>query len=217
MGSGKSDGSGQSLPSPGNSPAASAAIRGEAWGIVGLGNPGSKYQETRHNIGFAVVDRLSKQFGSGSPSSKFDSRWQAVEIQGRRGHLLWPQTFMNCSGRAVGQLVKFFKIPASQILVICDDLDLPLGRIRIRAKGSSGGQKGLADILQVLGTQEVPRLRIGIDPVPSGWDAADYVLSRFNKKEQPEVDLSIQKAVDAAADWVGLGIDTCMNRHNRND
>ena len=101
--------------------------------------------------------------------------------------------------------------------MICDDLDLPLGRIRIRAKGSSGGQKGLADILQVLGTQEVPRLRIGIDPVPSGWDAADYVLSRFNKKEQPEVDLSIQKAVDAAADWVGLGIDTCMNRHNRND
>jgi PTH1 family peptidyl-tRNA hydrolase len=124
---------------------------------------------------------------------------------------------MNCSGRAVGQLVKFFRIPASRVLVVCDDLDLPLGRIRIRAKGSSGGQKGLADILQVLGTQEIPRLRIGIDPVPSGWDAADYVLSRFKKQEQPEVDLAIQKAVDAAADWVGLGIDTCMNRHNRND
>ena len=182
--------------------------------VVGLGNPGSKYDGTRHNIGFEVLSKLQSKLQLGLPTSKFDGQL----LVGRGGEhqmaLFWPLTYMNSSGRPVGQLVSFYKIAPSDILVVCDDLALPLGKLRLRAKGSSGGQKGLADILRVLGTEEVPRLRIGIDPTPPEWDTADYVLSRFRPEEQRVVQESIEKAAQAASDWVSQGLQDCMNKYN---
>ncbi len=124
---------------------------------------------------------------------------------------------MNLSGRCVQQVAAFYKIKPSDILVICDDMALPLGRLRIRVKGSGGGQKGLADILRALGTQEVPRLRIGIDPCPEHWDVANYVLSRFREDEKTAVDIAVVKACDAVEDWADRGLDYVMNQYNRTD
>jgi PTH1 family peptidyl-tRNA hydrolase len=122
---------------------------------------------------------------------------------------------MNCSGRCVAQFARFYKIETQNILVICDDLSLPLGKLRIRKSGSSGGQKGLNDIIQSLGTQDVPRLRIGIDPTPQHWETTDYVLSKFSTSERAIVDDGLLKAVNAVASWLNHGIDVAMNEFNR--
>ncbi|HUP80636.1 MAG TPA: aminoacyl-tRNA hydrolase, partial [Pirellula sp.] len=129
--------------------------------------------------------------------------------------LVWPLTFMNCSGRCVAQFARFYKIEIQNILVICDDLSLPLGKLRIRKSGSSGGQKGLNDIIQSLGTQDVPRLRIGIDPTPEHWETTDYVLSKFSASERAIVDNGLVNAVSAVASWLCDGIDVAMNDFNR--
>src|SRR4051812_34045674 len=153
--------------------------------VVGLGNPGSKYDATRHNIGFEAVDRLAKVGPGASFARKFDGLLAEAEIDFRRVLLLKPETFMNLSGRSVRQAVQFYKLdPTTDLLVICDDLNLPLGKIRIRPSGSDGGQKGLRDITAQLGTDAYARLRIGIGergPI----DAADFVLSRFRAAERP--------------------------------
>jgi PTH1 family peptidyl-tRNA hydrolase len=128
--------------------------------------------------------------------------------------LAWPLTYMNCSGRAVGQIARYYKIPSESILVVCDDLSLPLGKLRMRKSGSSGGQKGLEDVLKALGTQDVPRLRIGIDPTPENRQTVDYVLSKFSKKEREVVDESLGRALDAIQCWLKDGIDMAMNRFN---
>src|SRR3954453_5306887 len=155
--------------------------------VVGLGNPGSKYDGTRHNIGFEVVDRLAAG-GSGTTfSRKFDGQLAEVEIDFRRVLLLKPETFMNLSGRSVAQAMRFYKLELADLLVICDDLNLPLGKLRIRGGGSDGGQKGLRDITAQLGSEDYARLRIGIGergPI----DAADFVLSRFRTAERPLID-----------------------------
>lgn len=181
--------------------------------IVGLGNPGEKYNNTRHNIGFEVLDELSRRT-SGSKMAKFEGQLQQTSLGNQAVMLLWPLTMMNLSGRAVGAVSKFYKIAPTDVLVICDDLALPLGKLRFRSKGSAGGQKGLADILRVLGSEEVARLRIGIDPTPEGWDTADYVLSRFREDETVVVDNAVKRAADGAVDWANSGIDYCMNRYN---
>src|SRR5215218_9606715 len=148
--------------------------------VVGLGNPGSKYQATRHNIGFEVVDRLA-QGGSGVTfARKFDGLIAETEIDFHRVLLLKPETFMNLSGRSVGQVMRFYQLGLVDLLVVCDDLNLPLGKLRIRGGGSDGGQKGLRDISAQLGTDDYPRLRIGIGIGDRGpVDATDFVLSRF--------------------------------------
>lgn len=181
--------------------------------IVGLGNPGEKYNNTRHNIGFDVLEELSKRT-SGSKMAKFEGQLQQTMLGGQTTLLLWPLTMMNLSGRAVGAVSKFYKIEPADILVICDDLALPLGKLRFRSKGSAGGQKGLADILRVLSSENVARLRVGIDATPEGWDTADYVLSRFKKDEMIVVDSAVKRAADGAIDWASSGIDYCMNRYN---
>lgn len=183
--------------------------------VVGLGNPGSKYDGTRHNVGFEVLDGLHGKYGSPAGRSMADGKICTVNVGSVSLTLVWPLTYMNRSGRCVQSIARFYKVDVSQdLIVVCDDLSLPLGKIRIRPKGSAGGQKGLADILQSLGSQEVPRLRIGIDPVPDRWDAADYVLSRFRGDEREVMDSTVQRACLAIESWCTNGLQDCMNQFN---
>jgi len=181
--------------------------------VVGLGNPGTKYQGTRHNIGFELVDRLARGGSSSSFSRKFEGQAAEIEIDYRRVMLLKPETFMNLSGRCVGQAVRFLKLPLADILVVCDDLSLPLGKLRLRPAGSDGGQKGLRDITSHLGSDQFSRLRIGIGDQEQA-DAADFVLSRFRASERPAIDDALILASQAVAVWVTQGIDAAMNRFN---
>jgi peptidyl-tRNA hydrolase, PTH1 family len=181
--------------------------------VVGLGNPGSKYQGTRHNIGFEVVDRLAEGGSGATFTRKFDGLLAETEIDFRRVLLLKPETFMNLSGRSVAQAVRFYKLDPADLLVVCDDLNLPLGKLRIRGGGSDGGQKGLRDISAQLGTENYARLRIGIgDRGPI--DAADFVLSRFRSAERPIIDDALILAAQAVAVWTTQGLPAAMNRFN---
>jgi len=182
--------------------------------IVGLGNPGPKYAGTRHNVGFEVLSRLAKKHFAGPVKNKFQGEIAEAEIGGEKVLLLSPLTYMNLSGASVLAARDFFKVDSSDILVICDDFNLPLARLRFRASGSAGGQKGLDDILRRLGSQAVPRLRIGIGTPPPGWEVANYVLSKFTKDEQPVMDEAYDRAVEATAVWVTKGIADCMNKYN---
>jgi len=182
--------------------------------IVGLGNPGVQYQGTRHNVGFEVAARLAKQFGSGTPRARFQGETIEAKIAGQKVLLLTPLTFMNLSGGSVLAARDFYKIEHPGILVVCDDFNLPLAKLRLRSKGSSGGQNGLDDVISRLGTDEIPRLRIGVGPPPPGRDVAGYVLSRFTKDEQPIISEAIKRASDAATTWAELGLEAAMNQYN---
>lgn len=181
--------------------------------VVGLGNPGSRYEGTRHNIGFAVVDRLAACGPGARFSAKFDGLLAETEIDFHRVLLLKPQTFMNLSGRSVRQVFNFHKLELPDVLVVCDDLSLPLGKTRIRAGGSDGGQKGLRDIALHLASDQFPRLRIGIGE-RGLIDAADFVLSRFRPVEQPIIEDALITATQAVAVWTTQGISQAMNRFN---
>jgi peptidyl-tRNA hydrolase, PTH1 family len=183
--------------------------------IVGLGNPGPKYRNTRHNIGFDCLNELHRRMGKPMPTAKFEGELVSGDWMGAKVSLLWPLTYMNDSGRSVSQVASFFKVPHERLMVLCDDMSLPLGRLRVRARGSSGGQKGLADILRAMGTEEVPRLRVGIDRPPPSWEVVDFVLSRFRQDEIEIVNQAIQSAADAVELWIKSGIQDCMNRYNR--
>jgi PTH1 family peptidyl-tRNA hydrolase len=182
--------------------------------VVGLGNPGRRYEGTRHNVGYAVLAELARRFGTGRPKVKFDGEVLDADLQGEKTLLLSPTTYMNRSGASVQAARDFFKLPLEDLLVICDDLNLPLAKLRIRPGGSAGGQKGLADIIRRLGTEEFPRLRIGIGTPPEGWDAVDYVLGRFSGEEAPEMEKAVSRAADAVAVWALQGIEKCMNEYN---
>ena len=181
--------------------------------VVGLGNPGSKYDATRHNIGFEVVDRLAKGGSGAKFAGKFDGFLAESEIEFQRVLLLKPQTFMNLSGRSVGQTLRFYKLNLADVLVVCDDLNLPLGKLRARGGGSDGGQKGLRDITANLGSENYARLRIGIGERGEA-DAADFVLSRFRSSERTAIDDALILASQAVAVWVGQGLAAAMNRFN---
>ena len=197
-----------------SSPVGSMANAGMAM-VVGLGNPGVKYEKTRHNIGFDCLNGLRSQMSSAGLQAKFEGQFTKGRIGQRDVCLVWPLTFMNGSGRCISQFARFYKIETQNILVICDDLALPLGKLRIRKSGSSGGQKGLSDIIQSLGTPDVPRLRIGIDPTPEHWETSDYVLSKFSASERAIVEDGLSKAIDAVVSWLNNGIDVAMNDFNR--
>lgn len=182
--------------------------------IVGLGNPGDKYKDTRHNVGFEVVVRLSRSFGSGPPRARFQGETVEAKVAGQRVLLLTPLTYMNLSGASVLAARDFFKIELEDMLIVCDDFNLPLAKLRLRAKGSSGGQNGLADIIRRLGTEEIPRLRIGIGTPPPGRSSSGYVLGRFAKEEQPVIAEAIQQAADAVVAWVEQGLEPVMNKYN---
>lgn len=182
--------------------------------VVGLGNPGRKYQGSRHNVGFVVLGEVGRKFGTSRPKAKFHGEVVEADLHGEKALLLGPLTYMNNSGSSVLEAKRFYKIPDEDLLVVCDDMNLPLGKLRFRAKGSSGGQKGLDDIVRRLGTEEFARLRIGIGPPPEGWVWADYVLSKFTKQEIPEVEMAVATAADAVAAWAGEGVEFCMNQYN---
>lgn len=181
--------------------------------VVGLGNPGSKYEGTRHNIGFEVVDRLAAGGAGATFSRKFEGLAAEAAIEFHRVLLLKPLTFMNLSGRSVGQALRFYKREPADLLVVCDDLNLPLGKLRLRAGGSDGGQKGLKDITNQLGTDAYARLRVGIGERGEA-DAADFVLSRFRNAERPAIDDALILASQAVAVWVAQGTAAAMNRFN---
>jgi peptidyl-tRNA hydrolase, PTH1 family len=182
--------------------------------VVGLGNPGRQYEGTRHNVGFAVLAELARRHLAPAPKIKFEAEYTEVRIADEKCLLVAPQTYMNLSGRSVQQFVKFFQLPLEDLLVVCDDLNLDVGRLRLRRSGSAGGQKGLNDIIQRLGTQQFARLRIGIGrPLPK-MDAADYVLSRFRSNEAQPVEDAILAAADGVESWVERGLESTMNRMN---
>ncbi len=182
--------------------------------VVGLGNPGRRYRGTRHNVGFEVLAELARRFGDGHIKAKFHGEVVEANLEGKRVLLLSPLTYMNDSGKSVREAKSFYKIPEEDLLVVCDDLNLPVAKLRFRTKGSSGGQKGLEDIVRRLGTDEFSRLRIGIGAPPNGWAWPDYVLSKFTKEENPDIEEAVRRAADAAVVWACEGCDACMNRYN---
>lgn len=183
--------------------------------VVGLGNPGSQYTGTRHNVGFDAIAELVRRFQPGNAQLKFSSEiWEVFASAGKL-LLVTPTTYMNRSGEAVQQLARFYQVLPQDVAVICDDMNLPLGRIRWRASGSAGGQKGLADIIQRLGTDQIPRLRLGVGRPPGQMDAADFVLSRFRAEERGESELMTMKAADSIETWFADGVVSAMNRFNR--
>lgn len=182
--------------------------------LVGLGNPGPAYQDTRHNVGFEVLEELARRAGSPGRRQRFQGDVAQATIRGTPVLLLWPLTWMNLSGSSVLAARDFYKIPDSDMIVVCDDFNLPLDAIRLRPSGSSGGQNGLADVIARLGTPSIPRLRVGIGPVPAGWKPADFVLGKFQKADRGRVAVAVNRAADAAEEWVALGIQAAMNQYN---
>jgi len=164
--------------------------------IVGLGNPGKKYENTRHNAGWMVLDRLASKLGFSFSKERFKGKVAEVSFEGEKFFFLKPLTFMNLSGESVGEFARFYKLRPQEILVIYDDLDLPLGKLRLRLKGSSGGHRGVLSIERHLGSREFPRLRIGIGRPPTKEEVVDYVLSPFKKDELPTLERALERAVD---------------------
>jgi len=181
--------------------------------IVGLGNPGDKYHQTRHNIGFDILDEIAKDNNLSFKADKFVLRTEWV-INGQKVLLIKPETFMNLSGKAVQYWSHWFKIPQENILILVDDIALPVGKIRLRKGGSSAGHNGLKDIERMMGTQEIPRLKFGVgNNFPAGRQA-DYVLTRFSEDDRATVNLNIDKAKKAVQTFVEKGIDKAMADFN---
>lgn len=184
--------------------------------VVGLGNPGRKYEGTRHNVGFRVVAELARKYGGSKPKRDFQGEVSEINVDGERMLLLCPHTLMNLSGGSVLEARDFYKIADGDLLIVCDDFNLPLGKVRLRGSGSSGGQKGLENTIRRLGSDQIPRLRIGIGSPPAGYESPDFVLGRFTKAELPEIDEAIWRAADATVLWAREGIANAMNRYNQN-
>jgi peptidyl-tRNA hydrolase, PTH1 family len=182
--------------------------------VVGLGNPGRKYEGTRHNVGFRVIAELARKHGQSKPKRDFQGEIVEAQLDSQKTLLLCPHTLMNLSGGSVLAARDFYRIGHEDLLIVSDDLNLPLGKLRVRANGSSGGQRGLEDIIRRLGTDQIPRLRIGIGSPPEGRDAADFVLGRFAKAELPEIEEAIWRAADAVLVWAREGLAVSMNRYN---
>jgi peptidyl-tRNA hydrolase, PTH1 family len=185
--------------------------------IVGLGNPGAKYRATRHNVGFVVLDEMARRVGvefESAPATAIMARWRRTN--GEAALLVKPLTFMNESGQAVGDVVRYFKIDLADLLIVVDEAQLPLGRLRARATGSAGGHNGLKSVIAHLG-QDFPRLRIGVGRGDVRRDLADHVLARFEADEQAEAARMILRAADAAETFITSGIAAVMNAYNGGD
>jgi peptidyl-tRNA hydrolase, PTH1 family len=182
--------------------------------IVGLGNPGTKYERTRHNIGFEVIDELAKRFSSPLTESKFKGLYTIIRYSSEKVILLKPMTYMNLSGESIRAVVDYYDIDPEHILVIYDDLDLPVGKIRLRQKGSAGGHNGIKSTIAHLGTQNFNRIRIGIDRPTNGMSVPDYVLGKFTKEEWETMGDVIQRCADACEEWMEKPFLQVMNRYN---
>jgi PTH1 family peptidyl-tRNA hydrolase len=198
--------------------------------VVGLGNPGSDYVGTRHNIGWEVVDRLAERLGWIGKGDEFNrlarSKFDGLTLDGTISFhsggtekllLLKPMTYMNLSGRSVQAATGFYQLGPGEVMVVLDDLALPCGRLRIRGSGSSGGHNGLRDIERMLGTADYPRLRIGIDPPTPPMSGKDYVLGKFTAEQRQKIDSAVDRAAQAIVVWMENGITTAMNRFNASD
>jgi PTH1 family peptidyl-tRNA hydrolase len=186
----------------------------ERYLIVGLGNPGPKYAANRHNVGFQCLDRLAAAHGLSFDKRQKKARVALGAIRGRRVVLAQPQTFMNDSGRSVAPLAQFYQIPPERLLVVYDDLDLPLETLRMRPEGGSGGHKGMHSIIEQLSDQGFARLRLGIGRPPGQMDPAAYVLQDFVAAEEPLVEETLERAVAAIETWLTEGVEMAMSRHN---
>lgn len=188
---------------------------GVEWLLVGLGNPGDKYDNTRHNVGFAAIDQLAEELKVPVQKLKYRALTQTVELGGAKVLLMKPITYMNLSGEAVGEAVRFFKIPADHVLVLSDDVSLPVGKLRIRKGGSAGGHNGLKSIIQHLGTDQFPRVKIGVGEKPHpDYDMADWVLGKFTGEDLKTITQAIQRAGKAAECYIQDGPDKAMNKFN---
>lgn len=184
--------------------------------IVGLGNPGSQYEATRHNVGFRAVDALAKEAGVRIDRAKFQALTAQATVGGVRVLLMKPQTYMNLSGVAVKQAADFYKVPPERVLVLFDDIDLDVGRLRIRKSGSAGGHNGIKSIISSLGSQDFPRIKIGVGAKPHpDYDLADWVLSRFTLAEQKLLDPAIEHAAEAVPVIFTQGIERASSQFNR--
>ena len=183
--------------------------------IVGLGNPGKKYENTRHNIGFAAIDYIAEKEGININTGKHKALVGSGYIDGVKVLLVKPQTFMNLSGESLRPIMDFYKLEPEDFLVIFDDIDLDVGRIRVRRKGSAGGHNGMKSIISHLGSMEFPRIKIGVGAKPAGYDLADYVLGHFTRADQEILEERFEDVYDAAKLIVGDDITEAMNRHNK--
>jgi len=183
--------------------------------IVGLGNPGREYRFTRHNIGFMVIDRLCEDLGIRITRMQSKALIGTGSFQEKRLVLAKPTTFMNLSGQAVGPLVRFYKLPLTSMLVIHDEMDIPFGSLRLRPGGGSSGQKGLTSIIQTLGTQDFPRMRVGVGRPPGMQAPPSFLLEDFTKAEQTRLPMILDQCVDAVKTFITSGLDIAMNQFNR--
>jgi PTH1 family peptidyl-tRNA hydrolase len=184
------------------------------WLIVGLGNPGKEYRNNRHNVGFQVVDRLATSQGLDFDIRRNRALLAQGHIEGIRVALVKPQTYMNRSGMAVGGVARFFKVPAERVLLIFDDLDLPLGSLRLRLSGGAGGHRGMTDVIAHLKTRDFPRIRVGIGRPPGQMPPEAYVLQDFRKDELPVMQQAYQRAIDAVGLALKDGFELAMNQFN---
>lgn len=189
--------------------------KSENWLIVGLGNPGKEYTNTRHNCGFRAIDTLAEKLSCKVDKSKFQGLYGQTVYQGKKIFLLKPLTYMNLSGRSILQLSAYYNIPPSRIIVLFDDISLEPGRLRIRADGSAGGHNGIKSIIQELGSQEFPRVKIGVGAKPNPeMDLADWVLSTFQTSELKALNCALPHAADAALCIIEKGVPEAANRYN---
>lgn len=187
----------------------------DTWLIVGLGNPGQEYENTRHNAGFRALDILAQKLGCKPDKLKYQGLYCQVNYRGNKLLLLKPQTYMNLSGRSAAPLAAFFKVPADRIIVLFDDISLPPGRLRIRADGSAGGHNGIKSLIQELGSQNFPRVKIGVGAKPHpDFDLADWVLSAFTAAEEKALEPALERAADAVLAIIDHGIPEAANRFN---
>lgn len=187
----------------------------EIFCIVGLGNPGRQYEDTKHNVGFHVIDRLAEKYDIQVTKFKNKALMGDGTIKGKRVLLVKPQTFMNLSGESVREIVNFYKIPQERFVVIFDDTSLPCGSVRIREKGSHGGHNGIRNIIDQMGTDEFNRIKVGIGEKPNGWDLADYVLAKFAPDDLPLMEQGMDKAVLGVELMLSRGIKDAANRVNQ--
>jgi PTH1 family peptidyl-tRNA hydrolase len=187
----------------------------ESWLIVGLGNPGKQYERTRHNCGFRAIDLLAEKLGCKIDKSKFQGLYGQCLYNGKKLYLLKPLTYMNLSGQSVLQLSAYFSIPPQRIIVLFDDISLPPGRLRIRGNGSAGGHNGIKSIIEKLGSQDFPRVKIGVGAKPNEQqDLADWVLSTFTSSEEKSLSAALELAADAALCLIDHGVQDASNRYN---
>lgn len=182
--------------------------------LIGLGNPGREYANTRHNFGFMLIDRLAVRLNARGMKVQSKAIVLDARYEERKLILAKPQTFMNLSGQSVQGLVHFYKVPLTNVMVLSDDLDIPFGTIRIRPSGGPGGQRGLSSIIEKLGTKDVQRMRLGIGRPPGRMEPADYVLQQFSKDETQLLSETLDRAADAVLEFVNNGLNAAMNKFN---